>query len=154
MVYFAYGSNLNWEQMRSRCPSACFVSTARLENYRLAFTRRSQKRQCGVADVVHAPGCEVWGVLYEITGADMELLDRAEGFVPGGIANRYERVERAVTQVTGSRYQTVTAFVYEANRQANPPLPSIEYKRLIVEGAKHWKLPQAYLLGLEAITVG
>ena len=30
MIYFAYGSNLDFTQMRKRCPSAQFIATARL----------------------------------------------------------------------------------------------------------------------------
>ena len=37
--YFAYGSNLNFEQMAYRCPEATAVGTAKLEGYELAFRR-------------------------------------------------------------------------------------------------------------------
>ena len=40
MIYFAYGSNLDFVQMRSRCPSAQFVAVAKLPDHQLAFTRR------------------------------------------------------------------------------------------------------------------
>ena len=35
--YFAYGSNLNFEQMAYRCPEATVVGTAKLNGYELAF---------------------------------------------------------------------------------------------------------------------
>jgi gamma-glutamylcyclotransferase (GGCT)/AIG2-like uncharacterized protein YtfP len=151
MLYFAYGSNLNWEQMRGRCPAASFVSKARLDNHRLAFTRDSKKRGCGVADVVDTPGSAVWGVLYEVTGPDIDALDRCEGFTAGGAGNGYERVQKSVVQVADARERLIDAYVYIANKQTNPPPPSIEYKQLIVEGARHWKLPDFYLRELEAI---
>ena len=37
--YFAYGSNLNFEQMAYRCPEATVVGTAKLDGYELAFRR-------------------------------------------------------------------------------------------------------------------
>ena len=37
--YFAYGSNLNFEQMAYRCPEAMAVGIAKLEGYELAFRR-------------------------------------------------------------------------------------------------------------------
>ena len=49
MLYFAYGSNMEWKQMRERCPSAMFVCIAKLKDRRLAFTRKSKDRGCGVA---------------------------------------------------------------------------------------------------------
>ena len=51
MLYFAYGSNLDWAQMKSRCPSATFVDRAKLKDHRLAFTRKSKDRDCGAADL-------------------------------------------------------------------------------------------------------
>ena len=37
--YFAYGSNLNFDQMAYRCPEATVVGTAKLDDYELAFRR-------------------------------------------------------------------------------------------------------------------
>ena len=36
-LYVAYGSNLNVEQMRLRCPSARIIGTAEINNYELLF---------------------------------------------------------------------------------------------------------------------
>lgn len=36
-LYIAYGSNLNLEQMKHRCPTAEVVGTAELKNWRLWF---------------------------------------------------------------------------------------------------------------------
>lgn len=36
-LYVAYGSNLNREQMRYRCPTAKFVGTGIIEGYELQF---------------------------------------------------------------------------------------------------------------------
>jgi hypothetical protein len=41
MLYFAYGSNMNWQQMQDRCPSARFFGVALLPDHKLAFTRES-----------------------------------------------------------------------------------------------------------------
>ena len=39
-LYFAYGSNLDLEQMAQRCPDAEIVGPVRLENYELRFRSR------------------------------------------------------------------------------------------------------------------
>ena len=98
MLYFAYGSNMDLRQMRRRCPSYRFVSIAKLEDHKLAFTRRSPRRRCGVADVIPSPGEEVWGVLYNIkTRRDVLALDRAEGYKAGRKrVNGYDRELRKV----------------------------------------------------------
>jgi hypothetical protein len=56
MLYFAYGSDTNWDQIRGRCPSTRFDSIARTEGDRLAFTRFSKNRQWRVADIVSSAG--------------------------------------------------------------------------------------------------
>src|SRR5512138_3517065 len=77
--YFAYGSNLDFAQMKGRCPSASFVGKAILPDHRLVFPRGSRKMG-GVAGVAPAKGKEVWGVVYTITESDLSLLDDIEGF--------------------------------------------------------------------------
>ena len=96
MLYFAYGSNMNWNQMRERCPSSRFVGIAVLRDHKLAFTRESVNRGCGVADVVAEDGAQVWGVAYEIADLDVGKLDASEGFKPGRDKNSYYRRESMV----------------------------------------------------------
>jgi hypothetical protein len=150
MLYFAYGSNMYWRQMKERCPSARFVGIAKLKDRRLAFTRISKSRLCGAADIVQVPGCEVWGVIYDIEECDFIALDKAEDYVPDGLENSYNRVQRAVLANGGSE---TLVWTYEAVKEPNPPLPSAHYKGLIVEGARYWKLPPEYIEILEAIEV-
>ena len=145
MLYFAYGSNLDFAQMRGRCPSARFVCVANLPNHRLDFRRKSTTRGCGVADIVAQPGQEVWGVVYEIAEIDFGRLDTSEGYRPGRdrSANAYVREERHVFR-DGDEDEPILVWTYVANPQANPPRPNAEYKALIVGGARHWHLPQQY----------
>jgi gamma-glutamylcyclotransferase (GGCT)/AIG2-like uncharacterized protein YtfP len=141
MLYFAYGSNMHWEQMQQRCASARFVAIARLPEHRLAITRKSRRRLCGTADVVGEAGAEVWGILYDIDSDDLTLLD---GFEDG-----YRREKLAVT-LTGEE-RSVEAWIYIAEKEACPPPPSALYKRLMLDGAKRWGLPETYLAYLEAM---
>ena len=151
MLYFAYGSNLHWGQLKSRCPSARFVCVAQLPGYRLSFTRFSPRRGCGVADVVEEAGGEVWGVLYEIEECDFTPLDRYEGHVPGNRGNAYERVELTMLQ-EGDAARPVVAWIYVvADKSEREHVTSAEYKRLLTEGARHWKLPETYVALLDAI---
>ena len=49
-LYFAYGSNMNLNQMAFRCPDAEVVESVRLEGYRLAF--RTNGGGNGVATIL------------------------------------------------------------------------------------------------------
>ena len=76
--YFAYGSNLDVEQMKIRCPDSELVGESVLNGYKLAFTAESKMWGGGVADIVVNNGSEVWGVLYKISDNDLTNLDRYE----------------------------------------------------------------------------
>ena len=52
-LYFAYGSNMDLNQMAFRCPDAQALETVRLEGYRLAF--RSNGGNRGVATILPDP---------------------------------------------------------------------------------------------------
>ena len=145
MYYFAYGSNLNWRQMQRRCPSSRFIGIARLPDYEFGITRHSRLRDCGTANVFPNQGMEVWGAVYDVSDSDLVIMD---GFEDG-----YRREFLPVyPHHDGGR--PITALVYVAEIEANVPLPNAEYKRVILEGARHWPLPAAYLSMLEKIEAG
>jgi gamma-glutamylcyclotransferase (GGCT)/AIG2-like uncharacterized protein YtfP len=152
VLYFAYGSNMDWAQMKARCPSVTFVGIARLTDYRLAFTRKSVNRGCGVADVVREAGRSVWGAVFELSELDVGALDKSEGYRPGREKNSYWRRECMVF-LDGDENRPVTAQTYFADPQPNPPLPNEAYKALILNGARYWHLPANYIAELEAIEV-
>jgi len=142
--YFAYGSNMDGEQINRRCASARFLTVAVLPDHKLAFSRSSFNRGCGVADVISCPGSNVWGVVYEISDEDMCELDRAEGYQPGREKNYYIRTERTVCEgsVKGS---PLKVLIYVVVPQPGVHLPDKEYLGLIIGGAHHWKLPTHYI---------
>ena len=73
-LYFAYGSNIDLEQMARRCPAAQVVGPATLENYELAF------RGSGFATIMPKEGSVVHGLLWSITPLCEQALDRYEGY--------------------------------------------------------------------------
>ena len=140
--YFAYGSNMNWPQMQQRCPSAQFVCVARLVNYEFGITRHSRLRNCGTANVFPAHGKEVCGIVYDVNEADLVTLDSFE--------DGYRR-ELMPVYALGDGTQPLLVLIYVAEIETNVPRSNAEYKRLILEGARHWSLPASYLALLEAI---
>lgn len=101
MFYFAYGSNMNLEQMAVRCPGASPVGSAILAGYRLT------ERQ--YADIDRSPGSSVNGLLWRVTAADLVALDRYEGFP------RFYTRYRVNVVVDGRQ---VNAIVYEMTARA------------------------------------
>jgi gamma-glutamylcyclotransferase len=152
MLYFAYGSNMHSAQMKQRCPLAKFVCRAKLPAHRLAFTLKSVTRDCGVADVLPDQTKVVWGVVYELPETELKNLDKKEGYKPGGPneQNEYTREDHYVWR-EGDAKQLLLVSLYRGHPQLDPPLPSDDYKNLLVDGAKHWNLPAEYIRELESI---
>lgn len=72
MYYFAYGSNMNLEQMSHRCPDAVPIGSAVLMDYILI------ERQ--YADIERTPGARVNGLVWKISDNCLRALDRYEGY--------------------------------------------------------------------------
>ena len=75
MLYFAYGSNLNLLQMKSRCKNSCFIKPISLKGYSLTF-----RSKYGAADIERKKKSKVLGALYEISGSDEKQLDIYEDY--------------------------------------------------------------------------
>ena len=71
--YLAYGSNLNVEQMKYRCPNARKCRTTVIHEYELVFRR-------GYLTIEPKPGASVPVGIWEITEEDERNLDRYEGY--------------------------------------------------------------------------
>ena len=154
MLYFAYGSNLNPEQMTRRCPDHKVVGLAVLRDHRLAFPLTSHDWGGGVASVQPMHGHSVWGVVYDLSERDLASLDGYEGFRgPGDQHNLYDRDAAFVDLIRpddGSIPRRIRAIVYVA-RPSNPAPPSKRYLETVLHGARQHHLPDDYVAALETI---
>ena len=92
MLYFAYGSNLDPDQMKSRCPGHQVVGMAVMHDHQMVFPLTSHDWGGGVAGVQMHHGAELWGMVFELTDDDLAALDRYEGYRgPGDQHNLYDR---------------------------------------------------------------
>jgi len=154
MLYFAYGSNLDPDQMHARAPGHRVVGLAALRDHRLVFPHYSNRWGGGVSSIQGAHGPTVWGMLYEVGDADLAALDRFEGFRSAGDQhNLYDR-EQITVELTrpddGSFPRRVRAAIYVA-RPSNPSPPSRKYLDVVLRGARHNRLPEEYIAALAAI---
>lgn len=149
MIYFAYGSNMDEKRIRKRCPSAQFMSTARLPGFRLAFTRYSMNNRCGAADIIPESSGTVWGVVYQIKDEERAALDKAEG-----VAVRAYKSISVEVHPEDVQARPIKALTYVVVKKEDPqPKPSAEYKAMLVNGAKAWNLPLDYVAELEKIGI-
>ena len=140
--YFAYGSNMLTERLRARVASARPIGAGWARDWTLGFGKRSLDLS-GKATIARAPGARLDGVLFEITPAELGILDAFEG--PG-----YARDPIAVLTPGGGN---LLAQVYVGRPDHLDPglRPYDWYLALILEGARRHALPPAHLARLAAV---
>ena len=141
-LYFAYGSNLNRNDLQSYVEQRggnmdCFrpIATAVLPDHRLHFSRRSITRQSGVLNVVPAIGQVVEGVLFEVVADEgWDLLDAKEG-----APRAYRRQVVRVLDWQGGEWEAITYVVPSKNREGFCE-PNSEYVDVVLEGLRQFDL--------------
>lgn len=126
--YLAYGSNLNTQQMRSRCPSARVIGTAEIKDYRLLF---KGSRTGSYLTIEPNEGKSVPVGVWEVSAEDEAALDRYEGF-----PDFYYKKELNV-DIRGIRTQKVRVrrcFVYIMHEDRTVGVPTSYYMRVCLEG--------------------
>ena len=134
------------ERLAARCASAEVVSTALVEDFNLAFSKRS-KDQSGKATLVQDSDSIVYGVLFRIEDKDLVELDSAEGAGKG-----YERFTVSAKLAIDDRI--IEAYSYIATDIDSTLKPYNWYKALVLAGALQHGLPGLYrqnIVELEAI---
>lgn len=128
-LYFAYGSNINLEQMEQRCPDARIVGPVTLENYELRF------RGYGFATIAPKENRSVYGLLWKLTPACEQTLDHYEGY-----PRHYTKEPVAVRTADGAKIP-VMAYVMAEPMCRQPALPSPYYYQAIQKGYEANSLP-------------
>ncbi len=129
-IYAAYGSNMNIQQMKMRCPKAKLLGTGTIEGYRLTF--RGSGR--GVANIEELSGRAVPIVLWEITSRCEESLDIYEGY-----PRLYVKKD---VEIVNAKGEMIKAFVYVMAEEYtdSTALPSTNYLNSIWQGYMENKL--------------
>ncbi|EGX77073.1 hypothetical protein HMPREF9457_00855 [Dorea formicigenerans 4_6_53AFAA] len=134
IYYFAYGSNMNLDQMEYRCPDAEVVENVRLEGYRLAFCGRPTGS--GVATILPEESSHVEGVLWKITPECERSLDFYEGY-----PHLYGKEQIRVKNRDGQE-RSVMVYTMNPPYKEQPSIPSHVYLAGILEGCYQNDLPR------------
>lgn len=161
MWYFAYGSNLNQRAVNEWCrhfghrpPSLKSARAAVLDNYRLSFPIFSEYWGGGIADIEYDPGKYVAGVLFNLTEAEMKVLDlkvsrRVDA--SGRELGVYKRIEVKVAPLT--RGDPVRAITYQGVSVEKYHIPPTQhYMDLVVQGAYSMGLSMMWIAYLKSFS--
>lgn len=138
-LYAAYGSNLDPELMRLRCPHSPVHGSGWLPGWRLTFGGEHLGWEGALATVVEAPGSTVFVMLYDVTAQDAAQLDAWEGAELG----LYTRLRVRVATLDG----TVLAWTYVLDAYEGG-LPNARYLGLIADAAAAAGAPDDYVTEL------
>lgn len=117
MKYFAYGMNTNLEEMAHRCPTAVSLGAAWIDDYEFVFRTH--------ADIAESPGSICYGVLWDISKADLQALDKLEGYP-------YYYTRFRVRVNLGDHF--VYALTYQMNDRTYIQEPGRGYLEMVREG--------------------
>lgn len=133
-LYVAYGSNLNKEQMKYRCPDSKVYATGVIEDYELQFKGRPNG---AFATIAPKQGASVPVAVWMISKWDEKALDRYEGY-----PTHYTK-ENIDVNIGGEK---VEAMVYVMNQRMKFSMPSSLYYDIVSKGYDDFDLDKNVLL--------
>ena len=137
--YIAYGSNLNINQMKRRCPTARVIGTGFIEDYELLF---KGSKTGGYLTIEKAEGKSLPVAIWKVTEIDEQALDRYEGYPTFYYKADVEIDIKGIK--TGKEYRK-KAFVYIMHEDRDVEMPSKYYVMTCLEGYKTFGFSPKYL---------
>ena len=160
MWYFAYGSNLNARAVSEWCrhhghraPTMKPGRPAVLDNFRLGFSIYSEYWGGGIADIVYDPGKYVAGALFDLSEADLAVLDLkvARKLENGKETGVYKRVEQKVAPL--GKGEPVLAVTYQGTNADRYHIPPTQhYMDLLIQGAYSFGLSMMWISYLQSFS--
>lgn len=132
--YIAYGSNLNLQQMKHRCPSAEVAGKSLLRNWRLMFRGSNG---AAVATIERSAGHRVPVLVWRLQPQDEQALDHYEGW-----PHLYRKETLRITL----NDRRIYGMIYIMNEENHPyGRPSSGYFDTIIAGYKSAGFDEAVL---------
>lgn len=156
MFYFAYGLNLDREDLAKACvkkgiptPRLMDGRVARLDGWAIRFNFFSPARMGGTANIVDTdkPEDRVYGLVYEVNDVELKIIDWKEG-----VPRSYQRQTVEVTLLDGKPLPGVVTHTVVKNREMaqHVPPPKEDLER-IARNARRLGFPGDYVKVLEAL---
>jgi gamma-glutamylcyclotransferase (GGCT)/AIG2-like uncharacterized protein YtfP len=135
-LYAAYGSNLDPEQMRERCPHSPSRGPGWLEGWRLTFGGEDLGWEGALATVVEDPASRVFVMVYDVPSQDEAALDRWESADSG----LYRKIRVRVQTLDGE----ALCWLYVLDGYEGG-LPSARYLGVMADAAEIAGAPAEYV---------
>lgn len=140
MLYFAYGSNMLRSRLEERVGEVVDRGVAKLKEYKIKFNKKG-KDGSGKTNITLQKKSEVWGVGYELTDEQINLLD--------GIEDGYKR--DTINVILENKKVQAEIYFALPEKIDGSLLPTIEYLDFLMSGAQEHDFPKIYLEFLQSI---
>lgn len=130
MLYVAYGSNMNLDQMEYRCPNSKIIGNGIIYNYKLVFNIH--------ADIIKSENAKTPVVVWDISDEDWPMLDIYEGY-----PEYYIRKNISVKLDEGENKTAVVYVMNDKHKGICPP--TTRYFQSIVDGCVNNNIDTQYL---------
>ncbi len=161
MWYFAYGSNLNSRAVVEWCrhfghrpPVLKPGKPAVLDNYRLSFPIYSEYWGAGIGDIVYDPGKYVAGALFDLSEADLQILDQKVGRKLDSSNKEIGTYRRHEVEVAPlGKGQPIKAITYQGVSVERYHIPPTQhYMDLVIQGAYSYGLSMMWISYLQSFS--
>lgn len=161
MWYFAYGSNMNpqavleWcRHLGHRAPTMKQAKPSILDNYRLCFPIFSEYWGGGIGDIAYDPGKYVAGALFDLSEAELLVLDTKVGRKTDEMDKEigiYRRIDVVVSPLgKGESVQAVTYQGINVEKYHIPPTQ--HYMDVVIQGAYATGLSMMWISYLQSFS--
>jgi gamma-glutamylcyclotransferase (GGCT)/AIG2-like uncharacterized protein YtfP len=132
MYYFAYGSNLWFEQMKQRCPESMPITVATLYGWKLVFQECPTNKNVAANILPGSKEDRVIGAIYSITEEDRKKLDGFEKL-------DLDYFHQYITITTNDQSYHCLTYQMSSEQAIKPPL--LEYTKKLYKGFLNWDIP-------------
>lgn len=144
VIYFAYGTLLELDEIHKYCPTAESLGVFRLKDYRLGFAACGPDPGTGGCTLTKDSDNTMYGLLYKMPLNERQILDKASGYDTG----LWSKLDITVLDNNDNPVPANTSVIPNPSGAHAPPE---SYTRPILSGAKSIPLPADYIAQLEAI---
>ncbi len=143
MKYFAYGSNMNWNDLDDWCRRHNYspidpgtnLEPGVAKGYKLIFNHWSKSRNGGALNLIRSMNDEVCGIVFTLSNKDFRKIKEKEG-----VAYRLYSIN---VVLAGKKVIGAKTFKAEDSRVLHPPTD--EYLKIVLAGAECFNLGEKCL---------
>lgn len=142
MKYFAYGSNMDLSRIQERIDRLPTYSVGFINDYVVVFNKQAAKKSgVGYANIEPSVGSRVWGLVYDLTEAELLEIDKHEGVA----GNHYYRA--GIDVHVPDQIEHATTYIAHPEKTQDALLPEKKYLNHLLAAKEI--LPSEYIQSIQ-----